>query len=84
MTEFNRAKAVANGAVLHFVDATVEVRMVDSNYGTTALIPFNPLLEEHQKRMSMAHSDPEGVFIGPLFSCIATKVGLYRRIGDRG
>ena len=31
LTGIDRAKAVANGAVLHFVDETVEVRMVDSN-----------------------------------------------------
>lgn len=69
-----RAKAVANGAVLHYIDNTITSRVCDSNYGTTALIPFNPMLPEHRERIRMIRNDPDGLYIGPLFSCIARKV----------
>ena len=72
----SRAKAVANGAVLHFLDNLVTHRICDSNYGVAAFVPYNAFLQEHRDRMNKKTTDPDGEFIGPIFSCIAEKVSL--------
>ncbi|KAI5122758.1 hypothetical protein M0805_009841 [Coniferiporia weirii] len=69
----NVAKAVANGAVLHFLDNLVTSRSCRTSYGTTCSIPFNPLLSEHRQRLDLIRPGTEGAYIGPIFDCIAEK-----------
>ena len=74
-----RAKAVANGAVLHFLDRSVTGRMLDISYGTSAMVPFIPFLPRHRERMDLVRPGPRGPMIGPIFSCIAKRVNFSCR-----
>ncbi|KAH8117852.1 hypothetical protein DFH11DRAFT_862716 [Phellopilus nigrolimitatus] len=69
----NLEKAVANGAVLHFLDNPVTSRVCPASYGTTCLIPFMPFLSNHQERSDLLHEGINGVRIGPVFDCIVEK-----------
>ncbi|KAH8117839.1 hypothetical protein DFH11DRAFT_1503934 [Phellopilus nigrolimitatus] len=69
----NLAKAVANGAVLHFLDHLVTSRVCPASYGTTCLIPYNPLLPDHRERSDLLQTGTEGAYIGPVFDCIVAK-----------
>ncbi|THH09037.1 hypothetical protein EW145_g2296 [Phellinidium pouzarii] len=69
----NLAKAVANGAILHFLDNLVTSRACKTSYGTTCSVPFNILLSDHRQRMELVHPGTDGSYIGPVFDCIAEK-----------
>lgn len=75
-----RAKAVANGAVLHFLDNLVTVRSCETNYGITCDIVFNNNLTEHQARRHLIREHEDATYIGPTFSCIAAKVRNCNKI----
>ena len=74
LTPCCRAKAVANGTILHFLDEAVTRRPVETSYGTTCEIPFQSRLKEHRDRHHLVKEYVDGTFIGPTFSCIAGKV----------
>ena len=73
-----RSKAVANGAVLHFIDRTVRSRVSKASYGTMCHTYFSPLLSAHREREHLAQLDPitGRVMIGPLFVCLVQKVRI--------
>lgn len=75
MTIFiHSTKAVANGAVLHYLDNFVTTRACDGSYGVTVRTPYNPLLLEHQIHQDMIVRFPDGRHLWPTFSCIVQKV----------
>ena len=73
-----RSKAVAIGAVLHFLDHTVSSRVARASYGVLCYTGLDPVNPEHRERMDMVHisSLTGNLMIGPLFDCILEKVNL--------
>ncbi|KAH8117904.1 hypothetical protein DFH11DRAFT_865015 [Phellopilus nigrolimitatus] len=66
-------KAVANGAVLHFLDKWVTSRVCPASYGSTCLIPFNTFLSDHRQHGDLIQTGKGGPCIGPVFDCIVEK-----------
>ncbi|KAH8117848.1 hypothetical protein DFH11DRAFT_1503478 [Phellopilus nigrolimitatus] len=69
----NLEKAVANGAVLHFLDNSVTARVCPASYGIACLTPFNSSLSDHRAHHDLIHRRINGLYIGPIFDCVAEK-----------
>lgn len=70
----NLAKAVADGAVRHYLFGSVTARISRASYGTVCGTTFNPFDPDHIKRLDLLRPSPTGGhIIGPVFSCIANK-----------
>ncbi len=70
-----RSKAVAHGAVRHYLLGIVTARISRTCYGTDCVTSFDPFDEKHIKRLDLIKRSPFGDHhIGPIFSCIAKKV----------
>ncbi|KAH8117896.1 hypothetical protein DFH11DRAFT_1503901 [Phellopilus nigrolimitatus] len=69
----NLTKAVADGAVLHFLDNPVASRVCPASYGITRLIPFNSSLSDHIQHSDLIQTRKGVPCIGPVFDCIVEK-----------
>ena len=74
------AKAVANGAVLHYLDNLITTRACDGSYGIDIRVPYNSSRKEHQDHQDMIRNYVDGRFLWPVFSCIVQKVGVHESI----
>jgi len=69
-----RSKAVADGAVRHYLYGNITARMSRACYGTRCMTRFNPSDASHASRLHLVNrSELFGHKIGPIFSCIVRK-----------
>ncbi|KAF9812314.1 hypothetical protein IEO21_06256 [Rhodonia placenta] len=68
------SKAVAEGAILHYLEQWVSVRVTRITYGVECITRYNPLCAEHVKRRDSVFSEPSGGQVLPhCFSVILPK-----------
>ncbi|KAL5485836.1 hypothetical protein ACEPAI_6878 [Sanghuangporus weigelae] len=69
----NLSKAVANGAVLHYLDGMVVARVCPTSYGTDCYTRFDSSRSDHRNKPEFIENRSNGAFIGPIFDVIVRK-----------
>lgn len=83
---WDRSKAVAEGALLFYLDNMVRARVARHAYGTRYRIYYDARQPDHNKRKKTIVRDLEGKFVVPkAFAMIIPKVrntlqGIYRML----
>ena len=74
MYELSRNKAVAFGAISHYVNHFVTGRLVKYTYGAMACVDFDGSNPEHRQRSGKKQLSATGEFVLEAFSPILLKV----------
>jgi len=72
--ELSRNKAVAFGAISHYVNHFVTGRLVKYTYGTIACVDFDESDPEHRRRLEKKKMSATGEFVLETFTPILLKV----------
>jgi hypothetical protein len=72
-----RNKAVAIGAILHYLSHFAVGRLVGCTYGTLSSIEYDPSDPEHRKRSHKKYLGMTGEFQLDVFSPIVSKVVVF-------
>ena len=73
---WNRSKAVAVGAVYHYLDHPVVSRIVRYTYGTESSVEYDPTDREHRQRAHKKYLGIMGDVVLDIFSPALTKVAV--------
>ena len=73
----HRSKAVADGAIWHYLERFVSYRIAKVTYGTSVSVDFDPSDPEHRAHERSVHFSPAGIMLDNGFSPILKKVCLF-------